>query len=214
MGALVGLVLGALFGGRGGLFFFFLGLLGGCAIALVRTVYLGIYYDETLETHPASTGRVIRRRIVFSAMYFLLLNPLVKYLDPHEWNNPYTYDDWGGPKSTTINRDGQAIVLPTIISYKKAKGHYYGLRMPIDSYKCGKRGSIRISNRRLYFILPFEEDVALEFQDKDEFEAELKARISSNVKKLNYALFDEKWNDVRSLYKARDDSDCVITRFR
>ena len=146
-------------------------------------------------------------------MYFFLLFPLVgKYLDPYEWNNPYIYDYWGGPIEQVISREGQVIVPPTIISYEKAKGHYYGLRMSVDKYKCGKRTSYRISNRRWYFILPFEEDVTIEFQDKDEFELELQARISTKVKELNYTLFDEKWNENRLLYKEHDDLDCVISR--
>ena len=54
----MGLILGALFGGRGGLFFVVFGFFGGCAVGVIRTVYLGLYYDESPESRPASTRRI------------------------------------------------------------------------------------------------------------------------------------------------------------
>ncbi len=125
-------------------------------------------------------------------------------------NNPYTYE-WGESTEMYISWDGQVVVPPTIIDYRKNNGHYYGLRMAVDYLSCNPGNQRRFSNRRIYFILPIAEDAAIEFTDSDEFEAELKRRIPSGADKLDNSIFQEKWDYYSEIYARSDRSNCEVT---
>lgn len=209
VGIVMGLVLGALFGGRGGFYIVEIAFLAGCVVGLLRTVYLGFTYNEKLTTQSTSKTRVIARRVFVGLLYAPILYAAAKYLDPAVWNNPYTYE-WGEATDMYLSRDGQVVVPRTIIDMKNVKGHYYGLRMSIDIYNCSASSTRQFSNRRWYFILPIAEDKPIEFSNKDEFEAELKIRIPSGVDELDYDLFQEKWDYYSAIYAKRERTDCVI----
>lgn len=212
VGILSGLILGALFGGRGGLYFFGIGILAGCGVGLLRTIYVGFTYNENLTTRSISKKRVIARRIFFGLLYMPLLYFVGgTYLNPVYWIDPYTYE-WGEATEIYFSRDGQVIVPRTVIEVKNDQRHYYGLRMSIDIHKCGSGSSRQFSNRRWYFILPIEEDAVIEFSNRGAFEAELKRRIPTGADELNYGLFDEKWNYYSAIYEKGKRSDCVVDK--
>ena len=210
---LIGFVFAALFGGRGGVIFVELAFWAGCGVGLIRTVYLGFTYDEKLVDHSTSKLRVVARRIFFGLFYAPLLYSGFRYIASEEWNNPYTYE-WGESTEMYISRDGQIVVPPTIIDYRRNNGHYYGLRMAIDHLSCNPGSASitasRFSNRRIYFILPIAEDAAIEFTNSDEFEAELKRRVPSGADKLDYSIFQEKWDYYSAIDARSKQTNCVI----
>jgi len=211
VGFLIGLLFGAVFGGRGGEFFVGVPLMAGCVVGVIRTVYLGFNYDEKRVADSSSKTRVVARRIFFGLLSVPILNVAFSYLNPAQWNNPYTFE-WGEATEMYLSRDGEVIVPRTIIDMQRVQGHYYGLRMSIDNHKCSTGSSRQFSNRRWYFILPVAENEAMEFSNRDEFEAELKRRISTGVKDLDYDLFQEKWDYYSAIYAKRERTDCVIEK--
>jgi len=68
-GFFIAIIFGGLFGGRGGYLFFDVLFLAGCAIGLLRTIYLGFTYDEKLVARSTSKIRVAVRRIFFGLLY-------------------------------------------------------------------------------------------------------------------------------------------------
>ena len=149
--------------------------------------------------------------VIASGLVFLVLAVTKLYaVYADHAKNPYTYE-WGETTEMHISRDGQVVVPRTIIDYRKNNGHYYGLRMAIDHLTCNPGSASRFSNRRRYFILPIAENAAIEFTDSDEFEAELKRRIPSGADKLDYSIFQEKWEYYSASYANIDRTDCEVT---
>lgn len=124
-------------------------------------------------------------------------------------DNPYTYE-WGEATEMYLSRDGEVVVPRTIIDLRQNNGHYYGLRMPVDILRCDSGSERRFSNRRWYFILPFDEDTAIEFTDSDKFEAELKRRIPTGADKLDYSIFQEKWEYYSGIYARSTRTNCEV----
>jgi len=210
IGIVAGFTFGIFFGGHGGFVFAVTGFWIGCAVGLVRTVYLGFTYKDTVVTRSPTSKRTIAIRIFVGIFLALFLYTVFgKYLDPAKWNNPYTYE-WGEATEFYFSRDGEVIVPRTIIDVRYDDGHYYGLRMSVDHYECDDGGATRFSNRRRYFILPIAEDAAIDFSSSDEFEAELKRRIPNGFDELDYSLFDEKWEYYSSFYAKNERIGCVI----
>ena len=83
---LSGLILGALFGGRGGIYFVILGLSIGCVGGVIRTVYLGFTYKPNPAAQLSSKTRVITRRVFFGVLYiFLIYTILSEIFNPVRW---------------------------------------------------------------------------------------------------------------------------------
>ena len=159
------------------------------------------------------------RKVVIALVALLLIllvwfaNSLYTLISENR-GNPFTYE-WGKATEMYLSRDGQVVVPRTIIDLRKKDGHYYGLRMSVDKYKCNGDSENRFTNRRWYFILPFNEGDVMEFSDRKEFEAELKKRIPNVLDELDeyyYSLFDEKWEYYSAIYEKRQESDCVIEK--
>ena len=210
MGLFVGIIFGAVLGGRAAYVFVLVPLLAGCVIGVLRAVYLGFTYDEKLATQSTSKTRVVVRRVFFGLLYAPFLYYGFRYIVSEEWNNPYTYE-WGEATEMYLSRGGEVVVPRTIIDYRRNNGHYYGLRMAIDYLSCNPGNERRFSNRRIYFILPIAEGTAIEFTDSDEFEAELKRRMPSGADKLDYSIFQEKWDYYSEIYARSDRSTCEVT---
>ena len=86
IGVIVGFLLAILIGGRGGMFFVFLGVMAGCVGGFLSSLYIAVKYNE--EAGKQSTGhiRIIVRRILVSLLYvFFIYTVAINYFHPVQW---------------------------------------------------------------------------------------------------------------------------------
>ena len=73
----IGFILGALFGGRGGMLFVILGFGLGCVAGISRAAYLANNYDINISTESNNMARIVWRRIWVGFAYTLLIYTLI-----------------------------------------------------------------------------------------------------------------------------------------
>ena len=81
----VGLIFGALFGGRGAIFFVFLGFLMGVVLATIKSIYL--FYKYEVPEIKSGMMKTISRRFITSFLYFLVVYTITYELFFSNYNN-------------------------------------------------------------------------------------------------------------------------------
>ena len=86
LGVLLGVISGALFGGRGGMFFVTLGLYTGTLIGVLRSVHIGYKFDVNSAVELRSGKRAIASRVFFFFLYlFAAYTVIINILYPVQW---------------------------------------------------------------------------------------------------------------------------------
>jgi hypothetical protein len=84
LGSIAGLFIGAIFGGRGGMLFFYLGFYLGCGLGIVKSLYLAKVYDPSADTEKEAPTKAKRGFILFLYV-FLIYTIIMEILYPVKW---------------------------------------------------------------------------------------------------------------------------------
>ncbi len=77
IGVLTGLILGALFGGRGGMFFVLLGIIAGVLLGISRTAYLYFKFDPSTYIKAITGSRLYLKRAFIVFLYLIAIYTIV-----------------------------------------------------------------------------------------------------------------------------------------
>jgi hypothetical protein len=105
-----------------------------------------------------------------------------------------------------ILKDNNVVVAPAIVDYYEISHYVVGLRLPANFVSCdnGSYSTVRVKNKKMYFILDKDEDSLVDFDSKESFDHALVDLGISGRVSIQHSAHDMFWEKISSQYKYDD----------